>query len=84
MIKTIIEWYTLDEKLPFDGGLLRIDDDAEILCLLKFSIGKILGVEYIEQMDWIDKKVMRLNDGEWVDYTEEVKYWAYVPEIGVE
>lgn len=84
MIKTTIEWYTLDEKLPFDGKWLTIDDKSDILCMLKFNICKTLSIEYIEQMDWIDKKVMRLNDGEWVDYTEEVKYWAYVPKIGVE
>ena len=83
MIKTTIEWYTLDEKLPYDGKWLTIDDESDILCMLKFNICKTLSIEYIERMDWIDKKALRLNDGEWVDYTEEVKYWAYMPEIGV-
>ena len=82
MIKTTIEWYTLDEKLPYDGEYLSEYDETEIVCLLKFNIGKNLSVEFIDQLDWISGKPMKLNDGEWVDYTEHVKYWAYVPKIG--
>lgn len=82
MIKTTIEWYTMDEKLPYDGKILSDYDDTEIVCILKFNISKDLSIEFIEQMDWIDGKVMKINDGEWVDYSEQVKYWAYVPKIG--
>ena len=82
MIKTTIEWYTLDEKLPYDGKILRIDDDCDVLCLFEFKITQKALVKHIEQVYWIDKKFMMYNDGELVDYTDEVKYWAYVPEIG--
>jgi hypothetical protein len=84
MIETKIKWYTLSEKLPYDGEKLTIDDECDILCLLEFKVGETILGKHIQHVYWVDKKVMMYNSEKLVDYTEHVKYWTYVPEIGVE
>lgn len=82
MIKTAIEWYTLDEKLPYDGKILGLNDETKILCVIETKVCTTLSYITIEQLEWLDGKVMTYYDGEIIDCTENVKYWAYVPEIG--
>lgn len=82
MIKTAIEWYTLDEKLPYDGKILWMDDRTDILCQVEIKIGSSLYLTYIDQLDWSGGKIVQMLDGEYVDVTDSVKYWAYIPEIG--
>ena len=82
MIKTTIEWYTLDEKLPYDGKKLCENDKTEIICIVEFKIAGTLYLSYFEQLDWIGGKIVQMYDGEYIDVTDSVKYWAYVPEIG--
>jgi len=83
MVKTEIEWYTLDEKLPFDGKILGIDDTTEIICIVEFKMATLY-LSFFEQLDWIGGKIVQMYDGEYVDVTDSVKYWAYVPKVGVE
>ena len=81
MIKTTIEWYTLDEKLPYDGEILWMDNITEILCQVEVKVGSSLSFTYIDQLDWSGGKIVKMSDGEYIDVTDDVKYWAYVPEI---
>lgn len=76
MIKTTIEWYTLDEKLPFDGKCFSEGQYAEVLCSVEYCI--------VETFRYLNNQLGIFQYGEWLDYTGDVKYWAYVPEIWVE
>lgn len=80
MIKTTIEWYTLDEKLPFDGELYGMNDYVEVMCIVEIHRHE----DSCEVLRWLDGKLMHYYDGEFIDSTKRVKYWAYVPKIGVE
>ena len=81
MIKTTIEWYTLDEKLPFDGTMYGEHEYRELLAIITLTANGI-NFDTIQPFRYLDGAFGIYFDGDFVDCTEQVKYWAYVPEIG--
>lgn len=85
MIKTTIEWYTLDEKLPFDGDLVTEERYEELLgCINMFSKNWGIDRQTVEVFRYLNGQFTMYYDGDGVDFTEDIEYWAYVPKIGVE
>ena len=83
MIKTEIEWYMLDEKLPFDGDLVTDGRYEELLgCMNMFSKNWNIDRRTVEVFRYLNGRFGIYYDGDFADFTEDVLYWAYVPEIG--
>jgi hypothetical protein len=75
MIKTTLEWYTLDEKLPFDGNNFTENEYAEVLCSIRHNW------ETVEVFRYLNGRFVIYYDGELVDFTDDVLYWTYVPNL---
>lgn len=75
MVKTVLEWYTLEEKLPFDGECFGEKQYAEVLAYIRHDWNTVETFRYIN-----NKFVIYIN-GEEIDFTDTVIYWAYVPMI---
>ena len=81
MIKTTIEWYTLDEKLPFDGEWFGDEKYKELLGVIDLSANDIT-FKTMEMFRYLDGMFGIYVDGEFIDFTKDILYWAYVPKIG--
>lgn len=76
MIETTIEWYTLDEKLPYDGECFSEERYAEVLGAIR------LNWDTVETFRYMNNQLGLFSNGKWVDFTNSINYWAYVPMIG--
>lgn len=80
MIKTTIEWYTLDEKLPTETKYVESGGFIGVLCAVEVRVDYENFITY-KILKWENGRFLQYSDRKCRDYTEHVKYWAYVPMI---
>lgn len=75
MKKTTIEWFTIDEKKPFDGEPITEDVYRELLCFIRHDW------DTVEVFRYVDNKFVLYVDKKECDFTDSVIYWAYIPDV---
>lgn len=84
MIKTIIEWHNVKNKLPTNSGVYltyRIGQYANIFTVARFAtdLQKTDGEEAFAKPN-CHEPVFYVCDSEWGDTTISVDYWAELPD----